>query len=163
MDYAIWFTELWRWWSILLQTVVRNTMMYFIVVIAEAERLRIWTSCLNLVWAEQPFTERRRQRSGTWDITSLRLWCHSQRTNGISLHFLWKRNSRECLQRMNDSIILRVEWQRPLQKRYRSEYTCMLIIERMSLGVICSEMVAKLTTIWMKIRLRTNCKTNNAF
>lgn len=35
--------------SILLQTVVRNTMMYFIVVIAEAERLRIWTSCLNLV------------------------------------------------------------------------------------------------------------------
>ena len=34
--------------SILLQTVVRNIMMYFIVVIAEAERLRIWTSCLNL-------------------------------------------------------------------------------------------------------------------
>ena len=34
--------------SILLQTGGRNIMMYFIVVIAEAERLRIWTSCLNL-------------------------------------------------------------------------------------------------------------------
>ena len=33
------------------------------------------------------------------------------------------------------------------KKRYRSEYTCMLIIERTSLGVICSEKVAKLTTI----------------
>ena len=33
------------------------------------------------------------------------------------------------------------------KKGYRSEYTCMFIIERTNLGVICSEMVAKLTTI----------------
>lgn len=103
MDYVIWFTELWRWWSILLQTVVKNTMMYFIVVIAEAERLRMWTSCLNLVWAEQLFTERRRQRSGTWDITSLRLWCHNQRTNGISLHFR-KRKNKKILENMQTWI-----------------------------------------------------------
>ena len=50
---------------------------------------------LELGMSRATFTERKRQRSGIWDIISLRLWCHSQRTNGISLHFLWKRNSRD--------------------------------------------------------------------
>ena len=43
------------------------------------------------------------------EITIIKAATLPDHVHMLSLHFLWKRNSRDRLQRMNDSIILRVE------------------------------------------------------